>query len=128
MDPVCTLTKDNMIVKAGSAVPIYKEPINDLLKRCGNCTRQSCVITFHLETEGEPSTPINFHFLSSLKNAEGLKNPHIHVSTVSSNTFDLSQIESLLDIHVVLRIIKDRGSDLVALVPEKYEYTIFFRV
>uniref|UniRef100_A0A8C6XH48 Beta-mannosidase n=1 Tax=Naja naja TaxID=35670 RepID=A0A8C6XH48_NAJNA len=80
MDPVCTLTIDDLIVKAGSAVPIYKEPINDLLKRCGNCTRQSCVITFHFESEGEPSGPINCHFLSSLKNAKGLKNPHIHAS------------------------------------------------
>uniref|UniRef100_A0A2D4G0P3 Beta-mannosidase Ig-fold domain-containing protein n=2 Tax=Micrurus corallinus TaxID=54390 RepID=A0A2D4G0P3_MICCO len=80
MDPVCTLTIDDVIVKAGSAVPIYKEPINDLLKRCGNCTRQSCVITFHFETVGEPSGPINCHFLSSLKNAKGLKNPHIHAS------------------------------------------------
>lgn len=93
MEPVCTLTKDDVIVKRGSAVLIYKEPINDLLKRCGNCTRQSCVITFHFETEGEPSSPINYHFLSSLKNAKGLKNPHIHVSTISSNSFDLSKIE-----------------------------------
>ncbi|KAL7982064.1 hypothetical protein Chor_001121 [Crotalus horridus] len=80
MEPVCTLTKDDVIVREGSAVLIYTEPMNHLLKRCGNCTRQSCVITFHFETEGEPSSPINYHFLSSLKNAKGLKKPHIHAS------------------------------------------------
>uniref|UniRef100_A0A8D2KZJ9 Beta-mannosidase n=1 Tax=Varanus komodoensis TaxID=61221 RepID=A0A8D2KZJ9_VARKO len=67
--PVCTLAKEGVIIKAGSAVPIYKEPISDLLKRCGNCTRQSCVITFCLDGENKPSSPVNYHFLSSLKDA-----------------------------------------------------------
>uniref|UniRef100_A0A8C8RIX0 Beta-mannosidase n=2 Tax=Pelusios castaneus TaxID=367368 RepID=A0A8C8RIX0_9SAUR len=71
--PVCTLAKEGVIVKAGSAAPIYKEPVNDLLKRCGNCTRQSCVVTFYFVGKGELYSPSNYHFLSSLKDAVGLE-------------------------------------------------------
>ncbi|KAH0615885.1 hypothetical protein JD844_026487 [Phrynosoma platyrhinos] len=80
LEPACTLAKEGVVVKARSAVPIYKEPVSELLKRCGNCTRQSCVITFYLEGEGQLSSPRNHHFLSSLKDAKGLKNPQLHVS------------------------------------------------
>uniref|UniRef100_A0A6J0UK86 Beta-mannosidase n=1 Tax=Pogona vitticeps TaxID=103695 RepID=A0A6J0UK86_9SAUR len=80
MEPKCTLAKDGVIVKAGSALPIYKEPVRDLLKRCGNCTRQSCVISFYLEGEGKLYSPTNYHFLSSLKDAVGLEDPQLHAS------------------------------------------------
>lgn len=80
MEPMCDLAKDGMIVKAGSALPIYKEPVRDLLKRCGNCTRQCCVTSFYLEGEGKLYSPTNYHFLSSLKDAVGLQDPQLHVS------------------------------------------------
>ncbi|XP_042325087.1 beta-mannosidase isoform X5 [Sceloporus undulatus] len=80
LEPACTLEKEGVIVKARSAVPIYKEPVSELLKKCGNCTRQSCVITFYMEGEGQLSSPSNHHFLSSLKDAMGLKNPQLHAS------------------------------------------------
>ncbi|CAM5139754.1 unnamed protein product [Natator depressus] len=73
MEPVCTLAKEGVTLKAGSAAPIYKEPVNDLLKRCGNCTRQSCVVTFYLMGKGDLHSPGNSHFLSSLKDAVGLE-------------------------------------------------------
>ncbi|XP_033016272.1 beta-mannosidase isoform X3 [Lacerta agilis] len=79
-EPVCTLAKEGVLIKGGAAVPIYKEPISDLLKRCGNCTRQSCVVTLSLEGEEELSSPSNYHFLSSLKDAVGLKNPQLLAS------------------------------------------------
>ncbi|XP_053259923.1 beta-mannosidase isoform X3 [Podarcis raffonei] len=79
-EPVCTLAKEGVLIKGGAAVPIYKEPISDLLKQCGNCTRQSCVVTFFLEGEEELSSPSNYHFLSSLKDAVGLKNPQLLAS------------------------------------------------
>nr|XP_028599356.1 beta-mannosidase isoform X4 [Podarcis muralis] len=79
-EPVCTLAKEGVLIKGGAAVPIYKEPISDLLKQCGNCTRQSCVVTFSLEGEEELSSPSNYHFLSSLKDAVGLKNPQLLAS------------------------------------------------
>ncbi|XP_048365176.1 beta-mannosidase isoform X2 [Sphaerodactylus townsendi] len=80
MEPACTMAKEGVTIKAGSAVAIYKEPIGELLKRCGNCTRQSCVVTFYLTGGGELSSPSNYYFLSSLKDAEGLQKPHLAVS------------------------------------------------
>ncbi|XP_070804532.1 beta-mannosidase [Pituophis catenifer annectens] len=129
MDPVCTLTKDDVIVKAGSAVPIYKEPINDLLKRCENCTRQSCVITFHFETEGEPSSPINCHFLSSLKNAKGLKNPHIHASiSQEGDYFQFALEATAIAPFVWLEVgnIPGRFSDNGFLLTEKQKLIFFY--
>lgn len=80
LEPVCTLAKDSVTVKAQSAVPIYKESINDLLERCRNCTRKSCVITFCLVGEGGLQSPTNHHFLSSLKDAVGLEKTQLSVS------------------------------------------------
>ncbi|XP_054846408.1 beta-mannosidase [Eublepharis macularius] len=80
MEPACTMAKEGVVIKAGSAIAIYKEPIGDLLRRCGNCTRQSCVITFYFAGEGKLSSPNNYHFLSSLKDAVGLQKPQLTVS------------------------------------------------
>ncbi|XP_033869509.2 beta-mannosidase isoform X1 [Acipenser ruthenus] len=76
MEPVCVGVTD-AVIKAGSASPIYKEPVNDLLKRCGNCTRLSCVVSFSLKANGQQYGPDNYLFLSSLKDAEGLKKPQL---------------------------------------------------
>ncbi|XP_077156877.1 beta-mannosidase [Paroedura picta] len=80
MEPACTVAKEGVAIKAGSAAAIYKEPIADLLRRCGNCTRQSCVVTFYLTGGGNLSSPSNYHFLSSLKDAVGLQKPQLTVS------------------------------------------------
>ena len=57
------------------------KPVPELLKGCPRCTRQSCVVSFYLSTDGELLSPINYHFLSSLKNAKGLLKANITVST-----------------------------------------------
>ncbi|NWU97336.1 MANBA mannosidase, partial [Upupa epops] len=80
LEPVCTLAKESVTAKAQSAVPIYKESINVLLERCGNCTRKSCVVTFYLVGEGGLRSPTNHHFLSSLKDAVGLEKAQLTVS------------------------------------------------
>lgn len=80
MEPACTIAKEGVVIKAGSAVAIYKEPIADLLRRCGNCTRRSCVVTFYLAGGENLSSPSNYHFLSSLKDAVGLQKPQLTVS------------------------------------------------
>lgn len=68
------------MVKAGAATRLYSEPVARLLSRCGNCTRPGCVLSFHLSAGGEVVSPVNYHFLSSLKDAEGLLKAHITVS------------------------------------------------
>ncbi|XP_066487821.1 beta-mannosidase-like [Tiliqua scincoides] len=80
LESACILAEQSAIAKAESAVPIYNESISDLLKRCTNCSRQSCVLTFYLEDEDKLSSSTNYHFLSSLKNAVGLKKPQLTAS------------------------------------------------
>lgn len=80
LESVCDLAEQSVIAKAGSAVPIYEEPVGDLLKRCANCTRQSCILTFYLADEDQLSSPTNYHFLSSPKDAVGLKKPQLTAS------------------------------------------------
>lgn len=89
LEPVCTLAKDDVTVKAQSAVPIYKESINDLLERCRNCTRKSCVVTFWLVGESGLQSPRNHHFLSSLKDAVGLEKAQLSVSINSAKVLCL---------------------------------------
>uniref|UniRef100_A0A4X2K2Z2 beta-mannosidase n=1 Tax=Vombatus ursinus TaxID=29139 RepID=A0A4X2K2Z2_VOMUR len=77
LEPVCSRQTEYLVVKASQAAPLYKEPMVELLKRCGQCTRQSCVISFVLTAGGELSSPTNYHFLSSLKDAVGLEKAQI---------------------------------------------------
>lgn len=80
LEPVCILDEEGVIAKAQSAVPIYKESISDLLERCRNCTRKSCVITFCLVGQDGLQSPTNHYFLSSFKDAVGLEKTQLSVS------------------------------------------------
>ncbi|XP_053108977.1 beta-mannosidase [Hemicordylus capensis] len=129
LEPVCTLAKANVIVKAGSAVPIYKKPIGDLLKRCGNCTRERCVVTFYLAAEGKFSSPVNYHFLSSLKDAVGLQKPQLTVSISQ----DRDQFQLVLETTAVAPFvwldagdIPGRFSDNGFLLTEKRKVILFY--
>ncbi|KAG2466529.1 beta-mannosidase [Polypterus senegalus] len=77
MDPVCSTITEILLVKAESAHPIYKESVSSLLKTCGNCTRERCVVVFSLQAYGKQYGPNNHVYLSSLNVAEGLKKPQI---------------------------------------------------
>lgn len=78
MHPVCSIfNKYPRLIPGGSAVSIYQQPSGPLLDGCG-CTRQSCFITFHLEdSTGQQVGPNNYHFLSPLKDAQGILQPNI---------------------------------------------------
>lgn len=66
-----------LLVPGGSAVGIYTQSISPMLDQCG-CTRQSCFITFNLEDSGgQQQGPSNYHFLSPLKDAQGILKPNI---------------------------------------------------
>lgn len=79
LDPVCTLKSDLLLVPAGSAVAIFKQPVTALLAGCGRCTRLTCLLTFHLEESSGQRGPTNHHFLCSPKHAQGLQRPNITV-------------------------------------------------
>ncbi|KAG7458795.1 hypothetical protein MATL_G00224440 [Megalops atlanticus] len=77
-EPVCTLASGAALVRGGSALPLYKQPVDALLAGCGNCTRPTCVLTFRLEEDtGGQRGPTNHLFLSSPREAQGLQRPSI---------------------------------------------------
>ncbi|CAI5784588.1 beta-mannosidase isoform X1 [Podarcis lilfordi] len=128
-EPVCTLAEESVLIKGGAAVPIYKEPISDLLKQCGNCTRQSCVVTFSLEGEEELSSPSNYHFLSSLKDAVGLKNPQLLASvSQEGDQFQIILEATAIAPYVWLDAgnISGRFSDNGFLLTEKRRVILFY--
>ncbi|XP_075005752.1 beta-mannosidase isoform X3 [Calonectris borealis] len=129
LEPVCTLAKDSVTVKAQSAVPIYKESINDLLERCRNCTRKSCVITFCLVGEGGLQSPTNHHFLSSLKDAVGLENTHLSASVSQQDdiyVFVLQTTAIAPFVSLDVGSIKGRFSDNGFLMTEKKKVVVFY--
>uniref|UniRef100_A0A6I8PJV2 Beta-mannosidase n=1 Tax=Ornithorhynchus anatinus TaxID=9258 RepID=A0A6I8PJV2_ORNAN len=92
LEPVCTHTTQPLVVGARSATRLYREPVARLLQRCGNCTRESCVVSFSLAADGQQSGPTNHHFLSSLKDAVGLEKPQLRATIVQQGdafVFDL---------------------------------------
>ncbi|XP_053192231.1 beta-mannosidase [Scomber japonicus] len=86
LDPVCKLNSDLLLVPGGSAVVIFKQPVAALLAGCGNCTRFTCLLTFHLEDSEGQQGPTNHHFLCSLKDAQGLRRPRIKAKIQKDKT------------------------------------------
>ncbi|XP_067276974.1 beta-mannosidase isoform X2 [Pseudorasbora parva] len=75
---VCSLESNVTTIKAGGSTLVFQHPISALLTQCGNCTRRSCIVTFHLSSpEGQMISPHNHIFLSSPRLAEGLQKPNI---------------------------------------------------
>ncbi|XP_029900815.1 beta-mannosidase [Myripristis murdjan] len=86
LDPVCTLKSELVVVSAGSAAAIFKQPVAAMLAGCGGCTRLSCLVVFHLEDASGQRGPVNHHFLSSLKEAQGIQRPNITAKVEEGTT------------------------------------------
>ncbi|XP_030046616.1 beta-mannosidase [Microcaecilia unicolor] len=129
LEPVCIHVTEPCTVKAGSAVPIYKELIPDLLKRCGNCTRQSCVVSFYFTAKDQLYEPANYYFLSSLKDTEGLQTPQLN-ATVSQQgeLYAIALQTTAVAPYVWLDVgdIPGRFSDNGFLMTERTKVVIFF--
>uniref|UniRef100_A0A8D0H224 Beta-mannosidase n=1 Tax=Sphenodon punctatus TaxID=8508 RepID=A0A8D0H224_SPHPU len=129
LESVCSLATEELTIKAGSAVPIYKEPINDLMKRCGNCTRQSCVVTFYLESGGWLSSSGNYHFLSSLKDAVGLEKAEISatISQQGDQYIFVLQTNAIAPfVWLDVGIVQGRFSDNGFLMAQKRKEVLFY--
>ncbi|XP_062348968.1 beta-mannosidase isoform X1 [Cinclus cinclus] len=129
LEPVCTLAKEGVTVKAQSAVPIYKEPISSLLERCRNCTRKSCIITFCLMGEDGLRSPTNHYFLSSLKDAVGLEKTQLSASvSQQDDTYIFVLQTTAIAPFVTLDVgsIKGRFSDNGFLMTEKKKVVVFY--
>ncbi|NXY81873.1 MANBA mannosidase, partial [Alcedo cyanopectus] len=129
LESVCTLAKDRVTVQAQSAVPIYKESISDLLDRCRNCTRESCVVTFSLVGEDGLQSPTNHHFLSSLKDAVGLEKTQLSASVSQRDGIYLFVLQTTAIAPFVsldVGSIKGRFSDNGFLMTEKKKVVVFY--
>ncbi|KAK2519920.1 Manba, partial [Columba guinea] len=129
LEPVCTLAKDDVTVKAQSAVPIYKESMNDLLERCRNCTRKSCVVTFWLVGESGLQSPRNHHFLSSPKDAVGLEKAQLSASVSQRDDIYIFALQTTAIAPFVsldVGSIKGRFSDNGFLMTEKKKVVVFY--
>lgn len=128
LELVCSESTKPFVIKAGESVLLYIKPVPELLKGCPRCTRQSCVVSFYLSTDGELLSPINYHFLSSLKNAKGLLKANI-TATISQqgDTFVFYLKTSAVAPFVWLDVgsIPGRFSDNGFLMTEKTR-TVFF--
>nr|XP_055026056.1 beta-mannosidase [Misgurnus anguillicaudatus] len=85
-DAVCSLESNWTIIKEGESSLVFQRPVSDVLTKCVNCTRQSCLVTFHLRSpEGQMISARNHMFLSSPKDAEGLQKPNITFTVKDSD-------------------------------------------
>uniref|UniRef100_A0A3B1KAL9 Beta-mannosidase n=1 Tax=Astyanax mexicanus TaxID=7994 RepID=A0A3B1KAL9_ASTMX len=90
--PQCSLESDWIKVKGGGVTQMFQRPISSLLTECGNCTPQSCVVIFDLRDQQDGvRSPLNYQFLSSPRDAEGLQKPNITFTvTGEGNKFKLN--------------------------------------
>ncbi|KAB0343320.1 hypothetical protein FD754_020246 [Muntiacus muntjak] len=128
LELVCSESTNPSVIKAGESVLLYIKPVPELLKGCPRCTRQSCVVSFYLSTDGELLSPINYHFLSSLKNAKGLLKANI-TATISQQgdtfAFDLKTSAVAPFVWLDVGSIPGRFSDNGFFMTEKTR-TVFF--
>ncbi|KAF5926646.1 hypothetical protein HPG69_001275 [Diceros bicornis minor] len=128
LEPLCSRDTKHLVMKVGEAVLLYREPVPKLLERCGRCTRQSCVVSFHLSAAGRLLSPTNYHFLSSLKEAVGLQKANI-TAVVSRHggtfVFDLETSAVAPFVWLDVGSIPGRFSDNGFLMTEKTRAVVF---
>lgn len=93
LEPVCSAMTKPFLMDAGKSTLLYNKPVPGLLRGCTNCTQQGCVVSFYLSTHRELFNSTNYHFLSSLRDAEGLCKANI-TATISQqgDTFVFNQL------------------------------------
>ncbi|XP_028713225.1 beta-mannosidase isoform X1 [Peromyscus leucopus] len=129
LEPLCSLVTSSTVIKAGQAVVLYEKPVLELLERCGDCTRETCVISFHLSTDSDLFSPTNYHFLSSLKDARGLVRANITVNISQKGdlfVFDLKTSAIAPFVWLDVGSIPGRFSDNGFLMIEKMRSVLFY--
>ncbi|XP_004401913.1 PREDICTED: beta-mannosidase [Odobenus rosmarus divergens] len=129
LEPLCSSETEHFVLKAGKAVLLYKESVPVLLENCGNCTRQSCVLSFYLSADSQLVSPANYHFLSSLSESVGLHKAHITaIISQQGDTFAFDLETSTVAPFVWLDVgsIPGRFSDNGFLMTEKTRTVLFY--
>ncbi|KAL6081098.1 hypothetical protein STEG23_005429, partial [Scotinomys teguina] len=129
LEPLCSLVTSRTVIKAGRAVVLYEKPVQKLLRRCKGCTRETCVVSFHLSTDSDLFSPTNYHFLSSLKDAEGLVRANITVNISQKGglfVFDLKTSAIAPFVWLDVGSIPGRFSDNGFLMVEKMRSVLFY--
>ncbi|XP_069341566.1 beta-mannosidase isoform X1 [Eulemur rufifrons] len=128
LQPLCSRVTKCFVIPAGQAVLLYKEPVSTLL-RCGNCTRERCVLAFYLSADLKLLSPVNYHFLSSLKEASGLRKANI-TATISQQgdafVFDLETSAVAPFVWLDVGSVPGRFSDNGFLMTEKARRVSFY--
>ncbi|CAH6789038.1 Manba [Phodopus roborovskii] len=128
LKPVCSLVTSHAVLKAGEATILYKKPVPKLLERCKGCTRETCVVSFHLSTDSDLFSPTNYHFLSSLKDAKGLVKANITVNISQKGdlfVFDLKTSAIAPFVWLDVGSIPGRFSDNGFLMTKKMHSVLF---
>uniref|UniRef100_A0A2R9A4B3 Beta-mannosidase n=1 Tax=Pan paniscus TaxID=9597 RepID=A0A2R9A4B3_PANPA len=129
LEPVCSHVTEHFVMKGGEAVCLYEEPVSELLRRCGNCTRESCVVSFYLSADHGLLSPTNYHFLSSPKEAVGLCKAQI-TAIISQQgdifVFDLETSAVAPFVWLDVGSIPGRFSDNGFLMTEKTRTILFY--
>ncbi|XP_047711536.1 beta-mannosidase isoform X4 [Prionailurus viverrinus] len=129
LEPLCSSETERFVMEAGKAVLLYKEQVPALLGRCGNCTRQSCVVSFYLSTDNQLVSPTNHHFLSSLNETVGLQKAHITANISQQGdtfVFDLETSAVAPFVWLDVGSIPGRFSDNGFLMTEKTRTILFY--
>ncbi|XP_040333245.1 beta-mannosidase isoform X3 [Herpailurus yagouaroundi] len=129
LEPLCSSETERFVMEAGKAILLYKEQVPALLGRCGNCTRQSCVVSFYLSTDNQLVSPTNHHFLSSLNETVGLQKAHITANISQQGdtfVFDLETSAVAPFVWLDVGSIPGRFSDNGFLMTEKTRTILFY--
>ncbi|XP_026917390.2 beta-mannosidase isoform X3 [Acinonyx jubatus] len=129
LEPLCSSETERFVMEAGKAILLYKEQVPALLGRCGNCTRQSCVVSFYLSTDNQLVSPTNHHFLSSLNETVGLQKAHITANISQQGdtfVFDLETSAVAPFVWLDVGSIPGRFSDNGFLMTEKTGTILFY--
>ncbi|XP_005406305.1 PREDICTED: beta-mannosidase [Chinchilla lanigera] len=128
LQPECAHTTKPLVMKAGAATHLYSEPVAHLLSRCGSCTRHTCVFSFYLSEGRGRVSPVNYHFLSSLKDAKGLLKARI-TATISQQgdtfAFDLETSAVAPFVWLDVGSVPGRFSDNGFLMTNKTQTVLF---
>uniref|UniRef100_A0A2K6GWU6 Beta-mannosidase n=1 Tax=Propithecus coquereli TaxID=379532 RepID=A0A2K6GWU6_PROCO len=128
LQPLCSRVTTHLVIGAGQAALLYKEPVSTLL-RCGNCTRESCLLSFYLSMDLKLLSPINYHFLSSPKEAVGLRKANI-TALISQQgdafVFDLETSAVAPFVWLDVGSVPGRFSDNGFLMTEKTRRVLFY--
>ncbi|KAG8519394.1 Beta-mannosidase, partial [Galemys pyrenaicus] len=126
--PLCSLRSGPLALRAGEARLLLRKPVAGLLTGCQNCSRRACLLSFDLSEDSGLQSPTNYHFLTSPKDAEGLRRPNITAAVSQQGdafAFDLQTSAVAPFVWLDVGSIPGRFSDNGFLMTQKTQRVLF---